>query len=33
MDGLKDFISTKEASVQFGLSREHISRLAHKGIV
>lgn len=33
MDTLKDYISTKEASSQFGLSREHISRLARKGTV
>jgi excisionase family DNA binding protein len=33
MESLKDYISTKDASSQFGLSREHISRLARKGTV
>ncbi len=33
MDPLKDYISTKEASKEFGLSAEHIARLAQKGIV
>jgi len=33
MDSLKDYISTKDASSQFDLSREHISRLARKGTV
>lgn len=33
MDPLGDYISTKDASSQFGLSREHISRLARQGVI
>ncbi len=33
MDSLRDYISTKEASEKFGLSREHLARLAQKGVI